>query len=174
MQEIVQLCDQAVILFNGTVALDEPVSGLSVQAMVEAMVGRKVQEKTVERRKPADYGGNPLMTVTGLDSGDGRVNGASFQIYPGEVVGIAGLMGSGRTELIKCIYGMMRAKEGTVVLKGKDITGQKPWKAIENGVFMIPEDRRKAGIVSIHSVKMNLFMSAWKPVSYTHLTLPTN
>lgn len=165
MQEIVQLCDQAVILFNGTVALDEPVSGLSVQAMVEAMVGRKVQEKTVERRKPADYGGNPLMTVTGLDSGDGRVNGASFQIYPGEVVGIAGLMGSGRTELIKCIYGMMRAKEGTVVLKGKDITGQKPWKAIENGVFMIPEDRRKAGIVSIHSVKMNLFMSAWKRFS---------
>lgn len=105
------------------------------------------------------------MTVTGLDSGDGRVNGASFQIYPGEVVGIAGLMGSGRTELIKCIYGMMRAKEGTVVLKGKDITGQKPWKAIENGVFMIPEDRRKAGIVSIHSVKMNLFMSAWKRFS---------
>lgn len=165
MQEIVEICDQAVILFNGTVALNQPVSEINIQTMVEAMVGRKVQEKTVERQNPVKYNGEPMMTVKDLISSDGKVNGASFQIYPGEILGIAGLMGSGRTELIKCIYGMMKPKSGTVMLKGKNITGQKPWKAIEQGVFMIPEDRRRAGIVSIHSVKMNLFMSAWKRFS---------
>lgn len=165
MQEIVQICDRAVILFNGTVALNQPVSQLSIQDMVEAMVGRKVQEKTIERKCPARYGEQPLLTVRDLCSSDGKVNGASLRIYPGEIVGIAGLMGSGRTELIKCIYGMMKPKSGTVLLGDKNITGQKPWKAIDNGVFMIPEDRRKAGIVSIHSVKMNLFMSAWKRFS---------
>lgn len=165
MQEIAQVCDRAVILFNGAVALDDQVSNLTIQMMVEAMVGRKVQEKTVERKRPAQYDREPLLVVKGLTSGDGKVNHADFRIYPGEVVGIAGLMGSGRTELIKCIYGMMNPKGGTVTLKGKDITGQKPWKAIDNGVFMIPEDRRKSGIVSMHSVKMNLFMSAWKRFS---------
>lgn len=165
MQEIVEICDQAIILFNGTVALNQPVSEINIQTMVEAMVGRKVQEKTVERQNPVKYNREPMMTVKDLISSDGKVNGASFQIYPGEILGIAGLMGSGRTELIKCIYGMMKPKSGTVMLKGKNITGQKPWKAIEQGVFMIPEDRRRAGIVSIHSVKMNLFMSAWKRFS---------
>ena len=103
MQEIVEICDQAIILFNGTVALNQPVSEINIQTMVEAMVGRKVQEKTVERQNPVKYNGEPMMTVKDLISSDGKVNGASFQIYPGEILGIAGLMGSGRTELIKCI-----------------------------------------------------------------------
>ncbi len=165
MQEIVQICDRAVILFNGAVALEDSVSNLTIPMMVEAMVGHKVQETTVERKNPVRYDEEPLLVVKGLTSRDGKVNRADFQIYPGEVVGIAGLMGSGRTELIKCIYGIMKPKEGSVMLKGRNITGQRPWKAIENGVFMIPEDRRKSGIVSIHSVKMNLFMSAWNRFS---------
>ena len=77
MQEIVQICDRAVILFNGTVALNQPVSQLSIQDMVEAMVGRKVQEKTIERKCPARYGEQPLLTVRDLCSSDGKVNGAS-------------------------------------------------------------------------------------------------
>ncbi|MDO4343685.1 MAG: sugar ABC transporter ATP-binding protein [Eubacteriales bacterium] len=165
MQEIVQICDRTVILFNGTVALNDEVANLTIQKMVEAMVGRKVQERAVERKAPPRYEQEPLLVVKELSSKDQKVNKAEFCIYPGEVLGIAGLMGSGRTELIKCIYGMMKPGEGSVLLKGRDITGQKPWKAIDNGVFMIPEDRRRSGIVSIHSVKMNLFMSAWKRFS---------
>lgn len=162
MQEIVEVCDQAVILFNGSVALDNQVASLTISDMVEAMVGRKIQEKSIERKNPANYNEKPLLCVTDLKSDDGKVNGLNFEIYPGEVVGIAGLMGSGRTELIKCIYGMMKPKEGRITLKGEDITGQKPWTVTGRGVFMIPEDRRRAGIVSMHSVKTNFFMSAWK------------
>ena len=162
MQEIVEICDRAVVLFDGTVALDENVADLTIPRMVEAMVGRKIQEKSVERKNPVNYQTEPLLCVAGLKSNDGRVNGVDFQIYPGEVLGIAGLMGSGRTELIKSIYGMMKPQEGKITLKGQDITGQNPWTSVDRGVFMIPEDRRRTGIVSIHSVKSNFFMSAWK------------
>lgn len=162
MQEIVEICDQAVILFNGVVALNDSVSNLSIQTMVDAMVGKKLQEKTIERKIPADYTKPPLLEVKNLYSRDGKVNGVDFQIFPGEVLGIAGLMGSGRTELMKCIYGMTKPIEGSVHIKGNDITRKKPWNLIHEGIFMIPEDRRKAGIVSIHSIKMNLFISAWK------------
>lgn len=162
MQEIKQLCDRTAILRNGIVALDHEIEGLTISDMVEAMVGRKIQEKRVERKEKADVNADPLLVVEDLSSEDQRLNGVSFELKPGEVVGIAGLMGSGRTELIKSIFGLRKIKGGRVLLKGRDITGQKPWKAIENGVFMIPEDRRKAGIIAGHSVKMNLFTSAWK------------
>ncbi|MDD2958351.1 MAG: sugar ABC transporter ATP-binding protein [Lachnospiraceae bacterium] len=162
MKEIVEICDRAVILFNGTVALNAEVKSLTIPDMVEAMVGREVQEDYVKREKKADYNAEPLLCVKDLENSDGKLNGACFTIYPGEVVGIAGLMGSGRTELIKCIYGLMKPKKGSVTLRGKKITGQKPWVSVDTGVFMIPEDRRKSGIIDIHSVKMNLFLSAWK------------
>lgn len=161
MQEIMKICDRAVVLRNGTVALDEAVENLSVSAMVEAMIGRKIQEEEIVRSKPADYTAAPLMGVQGLKSEDGRVDGVDFNIYPGEVVGIAGLMGSGRTELIKSIYGLQKIKAGKIQLNGRETTNEKPWKSIKNGIFMIPEDRRRAGIVAIHSIKMNLFLSAW-------------
>lgn len=168
MQEIIQLCDRAVVLRNGLVALDDYVANLSIPVMVEAMVGRKLQEKEIEREHHVNYEAEPLLRLENLKSNDGKVNHVSFCIYPGEVVGIAGLMGSGRTELLKSIYGLMKLADGKITLKGKNTTGLQPWKSIKNGVFMIPEDRRKTGIVSIHSVKMNFFISAWNRfVRYT-------
>ena len=86
MQEIVEVCDQAVILFNGQVALNKPVAELTIPMMVEAMVGRKVQEKAVERKNPANYKADPLLKIENLESTDGRVNGVCLDVYPGEVV----------------------------------------------------------------------------------------
>lgn len=162
MREIVEICNRAVILFNGTVALDLPVEQLTIPMMVEAMVGREVREESIVRENPVDYTKDPLLNIKNLQSTDGKVNGIDMDVYPGEIVGIAGLMGSGRTELLKCVYGLMTPKSGRVILREKDVTGRKPWKSVAGGVFMIPEDRRKAGIVDIHSVKMNFFISAWK------------
>jgi len=162
MQEIIQICDRAVVLRNGIVALNDYVAKLSIPTMVEAMVGRKLQEKGIAREHPVSYASEPLLRVEKLRSGDRKVDGVDLSIYPGEVVGLAGLMGSGRTELLKCIYGLMKPESGKIRLNGKSITGLQPWKSIHNGIFMIPEDRRKTGIVSIHSIKMNFFISTWK------------
>lgn len=161
MQEVMHICDRAVILRNGVVELDEEIEKLTVPLMVEAMVGRTMQEESVRQEHRIDRTVEPLLKVENLFSRDGKVNGLDLEMYPGEVIGLAGLMGSGRTELIKCIFGLQSPRSGTVTVEGKKITGRKPWTNVNNGVFMIPEDRRRSGIVGIHSIKSNFFMPAW-------------
>lgn len=161
MPEIMQICDRAVILRDGVVVLDESIKDTSIQKMIEAMLGRKLENERHIRQNPVDYQAEPLLQVKSLESRDGRVKKVDFEIYPGEVVGIAGLMGSGRTELIKSIIGLNKVADGKVFLRNRDITNGKPWNLAKNGLFMIPEDRRRTGIVGGHSVFMNLFIPSW-------------
>ncbi len=161
MQEIIDICDSAVILRNGIVALDDEVKNLDIQLMVEAMLGRKHKELSIVRKHKANYDISPVLNVKSLFSKDGRVKGVDLEVYSGEVVGIAGLMGSGRTELLKCLLGLQAISSGTIHMNEIDITNCKPWNAIKNGLFIIPEDRRKTGIIDIHSVLMNLFIPTW-------------
>ena len=162
MQEVMQICDKAVILRNGAVAIDDYVEKLTIPKMVEAMVGRELQDGTIRKKHSVNCDDEALLSVNDLSSVDGKVNNLSMKLYSGEIVGLAGLMGSGRTELIKCIYGLQKPAGGDVFLREKKITGIRPWKAIKEGIFMIPEDRRKSGIVGIHSIKYNFFMPAWQ------------
>ncbi len=162
MQEVMQICDKAVILRNGAVAIDDYVEKLTIPKMVEAMVGRAIQDDTIRKEHNVNRDDEALLSVNNLSSDDGKVNNLSMKLYSGEIVGLAGLMGSGRTELIKCIYGLQKPNAGDVFLREKKITGIRPWKAIKEGIFMIPEDRRKSGIVGIHSIKYNFFMPAWQ------------
>ena len=162
MQEVMQICDKAVILRNGAVAIDDYVEKLTIPKMVEAMVGRELQDGTIRKKHNVNCDDEALLSVNDLSSVDGKVNNLSMKLYSGEIVGLAGLMGSGRTELIKCIYGLQKPAGGDVFLREKKITGIRPWKAIKEGIFMIPEDRRKSGIVGIHSIKYNFFMPAWQ------------
>ena len=121
--------------------------------MVEAMVGREVREESIVREKSVDYTKDPLLNIKNLQSTDGKVNGIDMDVYPGEIVGIAGLMGSGRTELLKCVYGLMTPKSGRVILREKDVTWKKTMEISSWRRIYDSEDRRKAGIVDIHSVK---------------------
>ena len=162
MQEVMQICDKAVILRNGAVAIDDYVEKLTIPKMVEAMVGRELQDGTIRKKHSVNRDDEALLSVNDLSSVDGKVNNLSMKLYSSEIVGLAGLMGSGRTELIKCIYGLQKPAGGDVFLREKKITGIRPWKAIKEGIFMIPEDRRKSGIVGIHSIKYNFFMPAWQ------------
>jgi ribose transport system ATP-binding protein len=170
MQEVIKICDRAVVLYNGVVNLDDEVKNLTIPRMVEAMVGKKMEEKAISRVYQVDYHNKPLLSVRNVASADHKANGIDLDIYPGEVLGLAGLMGSGRTELIKTLYGLMKPASGKVTLSSssteEDVTGLKPWMTIEKGIFMIPEDRRRTGIVPIHSVKSNFFMPAWKRFSH--------
>lgn len=161
MQEVMQICDSAVVLRNGEVALNENVCNLTVEKMVKAMVDNHIKEENIRKVQNVDQTEEPLLKVEELKSADDKVKGINISVFKGEVVGIAGLMGSGRTELVRCIYGLQKPQSGNVFLKGEKITGVKPWNAIKKGVFMIPEDRRNLGIVGIHSIKMNLFMPVW-------------
>lgn len=160
MQEIMEICDRAVILRNGMVELDSPTSELSISAMVEAMIGKKLNQEYLPPARPVDYV-RPVLRVESVFWED-KVKDVSFEIYPGEIVGIAGLLGSGRTELAKCIYGLLRPDRGKILLEDKEIPVGKPWTSIAGGISFVPENRRKSGIIGIHSIQYNMLLPIWK------------
>lgn len=162
MQEIMDICDRAVVLRGGVVELDSPVSKVSIGDMIEAMVGRAVSGESFMSRAGIDYSAEPLLEAEEL-RWKNKLNGASFELYKGEVLGIAGLLGSGRTELLKCLYGLSELDSGTVTLDGKKLPRRRgPWESVANGVCFVPENRRVSGIIPIQSIKMNMLVSIWK------------
>jgi ribose transport system ATP-binding protein len=98
-----------------------------------------------------------VLEVEKLTSGP-RVRKVSFTLHEGEILGVVGLMGSGRTELTRALFGIDRAESGTVTIAGRRAVLGSPGKAIENGLALIPEDRRAQGLVLTHSVADNLML----------------
>ncbi len=161
MQEIMDICDRAVILRGGKVEMDAKVADVTIRDMVEAMVGRSVSGERLPPAQPVDYTVCPLLEVKDLTCNP-KVQHASFSVYPREVVGIAGLLGSGRTELLKNIYGLMQPESGEVLLEGNPLPPRHdPAWSIAHGICFVPENRRVNGIVPIHSICMNMLLSIW-------------
>lgn len=160
MQEIMKICDRAIVLRNGKVEMDRMTSELTVSAMVEAMVGKKLSQDYLVPKTPPAYQ-KPVLEVKQV-SWKQKVKTVSFDLYPGEVLGIAGLLGSGRTELVKCIYGLIKPECGEILLNSKVLVPGKPWESVENGIAFVPENRRESGIVGIHSIKYNMLLPIWK------------
>ncbi len=160
MQEVIQICDRAVVLRDGLVELDESTAQLTVAHMVQAMVGKKV---STEYLAPAlgDQEHPALLTVENVSYQD-KVKNLSLEVRGGEIVGLAGLMGSGRTELLECIYGIRKPDGGRVLMEGREVSREKPWEAIGKGLFLVPENRHRSGIVGIHSIYWNMMMAVWK------------
>lgn len=160
MQEIMQICDRAIVLRNGTVEMDRMTSELTITAMVEAMVGRKLNQAYLAPKADLVCR-EPVLQVKSLSWGD-KVNDVSFDLYPGEILGIAGLLGSGRTELVKCIYGLISPDKGKILINSGELAAGKPWESIKSGMAFVPENRRMSGIVGIHSIKYNMLLPIWK------------
>jgi len=169
MQEIMQICDRAIVLRGGIVELDAKTSEITINSMIDAMVGKKLSDNAIITKKVVDYKAEPLLSVKHL-SWKNKLTDISFDIYPGEVIGIAGLLGSGRTELLKCIYGLYESNEGEIYLHGKKYRHRAtPFFSINNRICFVPENRRHDGITAIHSVEYNIMTSVWK--KYTHYGL---
>lgn len=159
MQEIMQICDRAIVLRNGLVEMDRMTDGLTISEMVEAMVGKKLNQAYLSPEKPVDYT-KPALQAENISWGN-KVRDITLDLYPGEILGIAGLLGSGRTELMKCLYGLIKPDKGRILLDGEEIAVGKPWMSIEKGVAFVPENRRKSGIVGIHSIQYNMLLPIW-------------
>jgi ribose transport system ATP-binding protein len=135
--------------------LTESLADLTPPQIVEAIVGRRLEGQLTY----ADRGqvGETLLEVRGLCAGR-RVRDVSFRLAAGEIVGLAGLMGSGRTELARCLFGVDRLDGGEVLLRGRRVDVSSPRAAIRSGLALIPEDRRAQGLVLDHSVRDNLLL----------------
>ena len=161
MKEIFEICDDVTVLRDGQFVAEREVSSLSEDSLIEMMVGRKLEEQYPHIDKQP---GNVRLQVEKL-SGPG-VKEVSFTLREGEILGVSGLMGAGRTELMKVLYGALPKTAGRIVLGGKDITSRSPQQGLEHGIVYISEDRKRDGLILGMSVKENMSLTALRYFSH--------
>ncbi len=157
MDEIARVADRITVLRDGGRVLTEPVAELSAEQIVEAIVGRRIKGALDYQPRAVAGGRVALLEASGIRAGS-RVSDVSFRLHTGEVLGLAGLMGSGRTELARCLFGVDRIEAGELLLRGERLELRSPTDAIAAGIVLIPEDRRRQGLVLDHAVRENLLL----------------
>jgi ribose transport system ATP-binding protein len=158
MDEVYRVADRITVLRDGRKLFTSDLSQTSPEAIVEGIVGKKIEgELTYRPRERRAVRPEALLEVRGLHAGP-RVRDMSLTLHAGEIVGLAGLMGSGRTELARALFGIDAIKRGEVLIRGKQVDLSSPDRAIAAGLALIPEDRRDQGLVLDHSVRENLLL----------------
>jgi len=161
LSEITSICDRVTVLRNGkTVKVFNKVSDQITDPMIAAMVGREIADMFPEKENTPK---TKLFEVKGLSGASfSQVN---FEVAAGEVIGIAGLIGSGREELIDTIYGLLPKTDGKMTLKGKAYVPKRPAMAVKAGVALVPRDRRNDGLVLDQLVVDNINLASLEEVS---------
>jgi rhamnose transport system ATP-binding protein len=150
--EVFELCDMVTVLRDGAYVDSLAVAETNVDELVALMVGREVGD--LFPKTPATVG-EPVLEVHNLSS-TGVFHDVSFEVRAGEIVGLAGLVGAGRSEVARAVFGVDRYDSGSVTLSGKPVPAGNPRAAIRAGMAFVPEDRRKQGLVVDASVSRNV------------------
>jgi ribose transport system ATP-binding protein len=158
MNEILSIADSITILRDGCVVFNGAAKGMTLNDIIRYMLGSsEAQNKFSWVDRQYDENGEDLLTVKNLKISD-KENDISFSLKKGEILGFAGLMGSGRTEIVETLFGLRPKHGGEILLHGKQINISSSKQAVRAGFALIPEDRRKQGLVLIHSVKENAIL----------------
>lgn len=160
MQDIFTICDDVTVLRDGELIAERSLKAINEEQLIELMVGRKLSEQYPHIESPI---GDTVLEVKNI-SGCG-VHNASFKLHRGEILGISGLMGAGRTELMKLIYGALPKTAGEVFLKQKQLSIHSPQDGLNNGIVYISEDRKGDGLVLGMSIKENMTLTALKQLT---------
>lgn len=157
MDEIFRICDRITILRDGRKITTEVIKETTLDTVIQHIVGAEFDKlfEWVERDVPTNV--PPVFEIRNVKAGT-KVDDVSLKIQPGEIVGIAGLMGSGRTELLRTIFGIDPMDSGEIYVNGKKRNIRSARHAIDAGIALIPEDRRLQGLVLQHSVKDNIIL----------------
>ena len=161
MDEIIQIADRATILRDGKHVISAPISKLPIDKMIEHIVGKRSNGLAdVARRKAVK--GDLLLELQNV-SGRYRPQQVDLKVHEGEVVGLAGLLGSGRSSLARIIAGITPAESGKIKIRGKPVVFKRPGDASAANVALVPESRATQGIIADHSVQSNVTMaSLWQ------------
>ena len=155
LEEIMRIADTITVLRDGEHIITEPASEMSEQKMVSYMVGREF-EGINQRNFMTDYADKtPVLSVRNLYDMAGKVKNVSFDLYPGEVLGLTGLVGAGRSEVLQCIFGANMIKSGQIFVDGKEVHIGSCDDEIKLGIGLIPEGRKIQGLFLKMSVKEN-------------------
>ncbi|RUW23019.1 sugar ABC transporter ATP-binding protein [Mesorhizobium sp. M4B.F.Ca.ET.215.01.1.1] len=153
LDEIAQIADRVVVMRDGRIVARHERADIPVRTVVEQMVGRSVERMFPKLSPPRD---ETLLEVENLSSPDKSFNAVSFSVKSGEILGIAGLIGAGRTELVRAIAGADPISSGAVHVAGKPVHLNGPAAAIRAGVVLVPEDRKAQGVVLEQTIGENL------------------
>jgi inositol transport system ATP-binding protein len=156
IDEVFRISDDVTVLRDGRNVATMPASDLSRDRLVGLMVGRELTQ--LFPKVEADVG-EVILRVENLGRGE-LVKDVSFELRRGEILGVAGLMGAGRTELLETLFGVHRAESGTITVGGKRVVIRHPKDAIAAGMALLTEDRRLTGIMGVLSVRDNMIMAA--------------
>ena len=157
MDEIYRIADRITILRDGRWLLTESLTNVTPRQIVEGIVGEEIEGDLAYEERAVPTERTPVLEARGICSGT-RVRDVSFSLHAGEILGLAGLMGSGRTELARCLFGIDALTAGEIRVRGRTVALSSPRNAISTGIALIPEDRRAQGLVLEHSVRSNLLL----------------
>lgn len=159
MEEILRISDDVTIMRDGQWVATRPARELTMDEIIRLMVGRELTNRFPPKtNKP----GEVILDVQHMAGRYTRLKDATFQLRKGEILGIAGLDGSGRTEVLENLFGAMTREGGSITLHGKDIQNRSPKESIKNGFALLTEERRATGIFGIRDIKENTVISNLK------------
>lgn len=157
MEEILRISDDVTIMRDGKWIATKRANELTMNEIIRLMVGRELTNRYPEKHsKPSGV----LLKVDNLSSEYANLHGVSFKADRGEILGVAGLDGSGRTELLENLFGMATRRGGTIALDGREIKNRTPREAVKNGFALLTEERRATGIFGILNIRENTCISS--------------
>jgi ribose transport system ATP-binding protein len=163
LDEIARIADRVVVLRDGQLVATHDTAQVPVKTLVEEMVGRPLDRMFPEMPAPSPLA--PLIEVEGLTSSEGAFADVSFSVRPGEIFGVAGIVGAGRTELMRAISGADPIAAGRVKVNGDVLKLSGPRNALDHGVVLVPEDRKAQGLILPQTIAENLALGNYPRVA---------
>ncbi|MCM3704662.1 MULTISPECIES: sugar ABC transporter ATP-binding protein [Bacillaceae] len=155
MEEVFSICDDVTVLRDGSFIGTESIREINMNQLVSMMVGRKIEDVFPQVTHNT---GEVILKANNLES-KGLFQNISFQLKKGEILGFAGLMGAGRTEIMEAIFGLRKLDKGELIYKGKKVIFKHPQDAVKNKIILVPEDRKNSGLVLNHSIRQNISLT---------------
>jgi ribose transport system ATP-binding protein len=155
LEEVFQIADEVTVLKDGAVVGTHPIEEVTRSRLIQMMVGRSLDEVF-----PASSGqrGEPVLVAENVST-DTILEEASLTLHAGEILGLAGMVGSGRTELARALFGADKLRSGSVALKGKPLRMSSPVQAVNAGIALVPEDRKNQGLFPALSIRNNITLT---------------
>jgi ribose transport system ATP-binding protein len=161
LEEVFRIAQEITVLKDGQVVGTHPIEELSRSRLVQMMVGRSLDEVFPRTRHEH---GEPILIAKNIAS-DTLLSDASFQLHQGEILGVAGMVGSGRTELARALFGVDRLTAGEIIVKGEAVRFRSPDHAIQQGLALVPEDRKSQGLFTALPIRNNITLTVLRRIS---------
>ncbi len=160
MEEILRISDEVTVMRDGKWVATKSAKDITIDEIIKLMVGRELTNRFPP--KEHEISAEPVLKVDNVSAMYSNLKDVSFELKKGEILGVAGLDGSGRTELLENIFGAATRKEGRIYKNGTEIYNKTPRESLKNGFAMVTEERRATGIFNILTVKENTVISSLK------------